>query len=317
MGRGSISGGERARALSRRDFLLRTGYVGAAVAVTGGALGAGRADAALPNALEPLLDRVVQPALELLVRDTYRGLGVFAIPGPDAYSQAQALTSPLPGAVETKGGELVAHTLDRYVSLPDDYLQALVAAFRTGVSDVPIPHTLLGGLLSVLEAAGATLDDALQVVLQNDLAVPASLPVALLMNFAATQVRPSSVVGPIAASPFANLTWAEKGQAFERIEQADPAIIALIDANAPQPLQDSASGLVRFIGNVLLTLSAFSPYTEFHVWDPATRRATRRPIGWDLSDYMPGRTTPADGWDELIGYYQDRRAVQTAPEYGG
>jgi hypothetical protein len=301
--------------LSRRDFLLRTGIIGASVAVTGGF--AADAEAGIPNALKPLLDRVVQPALELLVRDTYRGLGVFALPGPDVYSQTQGLTSPTPGAVETKGGELVAHTLDRYISLPDDYLQALVAAFRTGVSDVPIPHALLGGLLAALELAGATIDDALQVVLQNDLAVPASLPVALLMNFAATQVRPTAVVGPIAASPFANLTWAEKGQAFQRIERADPDLVALIDANAPQPLRESASGLLRFIGNVLLTLSAFAPYSEFHVWDPAARRTTRRPIGWDLSDYMPGRTTPADGWDELLGYYQDRRAVHTAPEYGG
>jgi hypothetical protein len=317
MGSRSIRDGERARALSRRDFLLRTGIIGASVAVAGPLAGAGDAEASIPNALKPLLDRVLQPALELLVRDTYRGLGAFAVPGPDAYSRAQALTSPSPGGVETRGGELVAHTLDRYVSLPDDYLQALVAAFRTGVSDVPIPHDLLGGLLAALELAGATLDDALQLALQNDLAVPASLPVALLMNFAATQVRPSSVAGPIAASPFANLTWPEKGRAFQRIEQADPDLVALIDANAPQPLKDSASGLLRFIGNVLLTLGGFSPYTEFHVWDPVARRARSRPIGWDLSDYMPGRTTPADGWDELIGYYQDRRAVHTAPEYGG
>ena len=49
---------------------------------------------------------------------------------------------------------------------------------------------------------------------------------------------------------------------------------------------------------MLLTLSGFSPYTEFHVFDPVARRATRRPIGWDLSLYMPGRITPADGWDD-------------------
>lgn len=142
--------------------------------------------------------------------------------------------------MEAKGPELVAHTLDRYLSLPDDYLQALVAAFRTGVSDVPIPHELLGGLLAPLELVGATIDDALQVVLRNDLAIPASLPVALLMNFAATQVRPTAVAGPIPSSPFANLRWPEKGQAFERIEQADPGLVALIDAHAPQPLQDGA-----------------------------------------------------------------------------
>jgi hypothetical protein len=301
--------------LSRRDFLIRTGVLGASATIVGAWPDPARAG--VPNALKPLLDRVVQPAIELLVRDTYAGLGVFAVPGPatDVYSAAQAMTSPRPGSVEAKGPELVAHTLDRYISLPDDYLQALVAAFRTGVSDVPLPHSILGGILAPLELVGATIDDALQVVLQNDLAVPASLPVALLLNFAATQVRPTAVVGPIPSSPFANLKWAEKGQAMQRIERADPDLIALFDANAPQPLTESASGLLRFIGNVLLTLAGFAPYTEFHVFDPATRRATRRPIGWDLSTYMPGRTTPADGWAEFLGYYQDRRATQTAPEY--
>jgi hypothetical protein len=312
----SISDVERDRELSRRDFLLRTGVLGASAAVLGVWPGQ-TAQAAVPDALKPLLERVVEPAIELLVRDTYAGLGVFAVPGPasDRYSVAQGLTSATPGAVEAKGPELVAHTLDRYISLPDAYLQALVAAFRTGVSDVALPHELLGGILAPLELAGATIDDALQVVLANDLAVPASLPVALLLNFAATQVRATAVAGPIPSSPFANLTWSEKGQAMQRVERADPDLVALIDANAPQPLKESGSGLLRFIGNVVLTLAAFAPYTEFHVFDPATRRATRRPIGWDLSRYMPGRTTPADGWDELLGYYQDRRAVSTAPEY--
>ncbi|MCW2986374.1 MAG: hypothetical protein JWR63_3944 [Conexibacter sp.] len=74
---------------------------------------------------------------------------------------------------------------------------------------------------------------------------------------------------------------------------------------------------MRFLGGTLLEPAPFAPYSEYGVFDPATRRATRRPVGWDLSRSMPGRTTPADGWDELIGYHQDRRAVHTAPEYGG
>ncbi|HKG38079.1 MAG TPA: hypothetical protein VKB25_03750 [Conexibacter sp.] len=301
--------------LSRRELLLRTGVLGAGAVAAG--VWPSMARGGVPEALEPLLERIAEPALQLLAHDTYAGLAVFAVPGPDVYSNAQRLTSATPGPIEARAPELLMHTLDRYLSLPDDYLQALAAAFRTGVSDVRIPHTLLGGALAVLELVGATMDDALRLVLQNDRNIPASLPLALMMNFAATQVRPSSVVGPIPSSPFANLTWSEKGLAFQRIEQADPTLVALIDANAPQPLREGASGLLRFAGNVMLTLAAFAPYTEFGVFDRGTLRATRRPIGWDLSNYMPGRTTPADGWPELIGYYQDRRAVQTAPEYSG
>jgi hypothetical protein len=302
MGRGAINGAERDRRLTRREILIRTGMLGAGAVVLG--VHPSRAAAA------PLDDALVEQAIELLVRDTYAGLGVFAVPGPviDRYSLAQGVTSTRPGAVEAKAPELIAHTLDRYIGLPDTYLQALVAAFRDGAPDTA------GGLVG-LELLGKTLDDVLQVVLANDGAVPASLPVALLLNFAATQVRPTAVVGPIPSSPFANLRWAEKGQALQRIEQADPDLVALIDENLSQPLKGSASGLLRFIGNVLLTLAGFAPYTEYHVFDPVARRATRRPIGWDLSTYMPGRTTPADGWAELIGYYQDRRETHTAPEY--
>ena len=283
-------------------MLIRTGMLGAGAFVLGV-----RPEQA---AAAPLDDALIEQVIELLVRDTFAGLAVFAVPGPvtDRYSLAQGQTNPRPGAVQAKAPELIEHTLDRYVNLPDTYLQALVAAFRDGAPDT-------AGGLAALELLGKTFDDILQVVLQNDAALPASLPAALLLNFAATQVRPTSVVGLIPTSPFANLRWAEKGQALQRIERADPDLIALIDRNAPQPLTESASGLLRFLGNVLLTLSGFSPYTEFHVFDPATRRATRRPIGWDLSNYLPGRTTPAEGFAEFLGYYQDRRETHTASEY--
>src|SRR5215213_9978330 len=279
--RASERGTEREITLSRRELLLRTGVLGAGAVV--GGLWPSAARATVPDALRPLLAQVADPAIQLLVRDTYAGLAVFAVPGPDPYSQAQRVTTAAPGGVEA----------------------------------VPIPHSLLGGALSALELVGATMDDVLRLALANDETVPASLPLALLMNFAATQVRPSSVVGPIPSSPFANLTWSEKGLAFERIEQADPAIVALIDANAPQPLKEGASGLLRFVGNAMLVFAPFAGYSEYGVFDRSTLRATRRPIGWDLSRYMPGRTTPADGWPEFLGYYQDRRETHTAPEFGG
>jgi hypothetical protein len=300
--------------ISRRDLLLRAGVVGAGAMVAG--MWPPAARAALPPSLERLLEQIAEPAIDLLVRDTYSGLAVFAVPGPDRYSRAQGVTSATPGGVEARAPELLRHTLDFYISWPDAYLHALAAAFQEGVSEVPLPHELLSGALRLLEAIGARMDAALKVVLANDLTVPAALPLALLMNFAATQVRPASVLGPT-SSPFANLSWREKGLAFQRIEQADPELVGLIDKNAPQPLREEASGLLRFAGGTLLELGGFATYTEWAVFDRAKRRATRRPLGWDLSRYMPGRTTPADGWPEFLGYYQDRRETHTAPEYGG
>lgn len=300
--------------LGRRELLLRAGAVGAGAMVAG--LWPLPAQADVPPALEPLLRKIAEPAIDLLVHDTYAGLAVFAVPGPDRYSRAQGLTSATPGGVEARSPDLIQHTLDFYISWPDAYLHALAAAFREGVSDVPLPRQLLSAPLLVLEAVGAKMDDALKLVLANDMTVPASLPLALLMNFAATQVRPSSVIGPT-PSPFANLKWREKALAFQRIEQANAELVALLDKNAPQPLKEGASGLLRFAGGTLLELGGFATYTEWHVFDRSTRRATRRPLGWNLSKYMPGRTTPADGWAEFRGYYEGRTEAQTAPEYGG
>jgi len=307
--------GERAEAvvLRRRDLLLRAGVLGAGAVVAGVWPRGAQAD--VPEALEPLLETIAQPALDLLSRDTYSGLAVFAVPGPDAYSRAQGLTSPRPGGIEARSPDLVRHTLDFFVPWPDNYAQALAAAFSTGVSEVRIPSSLLGGLLKPLELVGATLDDALQLILRNDRTVPVSLPLALLMNLAATEVRATSVLGPIPASPFANLSYQEKGRAFQLIEEAHPSLVALVDGAAPEPLHGGASGLLRFAGGILLTLASFGAYGEYGVFDRARRRVTRRPVGWDLSRYMPGRTTPADGWAEFIGYYQGRRAVENAPEY--
>lgn len=299
---------------SRRELLLRSGVLGAGAMVAG--LWPREAPADVPPLLEPLLEKVAEPAIDLLGRDTYSGLAAFAVPGPDRYSRVQGVTSASPGGVEARAPELIEHTLDFYIAWPDAYLHALAAAFHEGVSEVRIPSELLTGVLLALETVGATIDDALKVVLSNDLTVPAALPLGLLMNFAATQVRPSSVLGPT-SSPFANLSWREKGLAFERIERADPELVELIDGNAPQPLRNEASGLLRFAGGTLLELAGFAAYTEWAVFDRATGRARSRPLGWDLSNYMPGRTTPADGWPEFLGYFQGRRETHTAPEYGG
>jgi hypothetical protein len=49
-------------------------------------------------------------------------------------------------------------------------------------------------------------------------------------------------------------------------------------------------------------------YSEFDVFDHATRSLDARPVGWDLARYLPDGG-PRDGWDDLQGYFQGRRRV--------
>src|SRR3982751_19922 len=111
MGSRAINDVQRDGRLTRRDMLMRTGMLGAGALVLG--ITPQKAAAA------PLDDALIEQALQLLVRDTYAGLAVFAVPGPitDRYSFAQGQTSARPGAVEAKAPELIAHTLDRYIGL--------------------------------------------------------------------------------------------------------------------------------------------------------------------------------------------------------
>ena len=42
------------------------------------------------------------------------------------------------------------------------------------------------------------------------------------------------------------------------------------------------------------------------MFDRRTRRLRSTPVGWQLTGYRPA---VSDGWDELLGYYQDRTEV--------
>jgi hypothetical protein len=102
--------------------------------------------------------------------------------------------------------------------------------------------------------------------------------VAAILNLVAAQANPAS-------GGFAGLAFADKISAFEILE-SDPPAAALTSLPA---------------------LVAFVAFSEAGVWDPVARSTTSRPIGWDLTGY-PG---VADGRDELVGYWQDRRRVET------
>ncbi|HEY1237478.1 MAG TPA: hypothetical protein VGE91_04020 [Solirubrobacterales bacterium] len=297
---------------NRRAFLWRTGSLGAAATV---ALYPTVARAA--GVLDPVLDKIAAPALKLLARDTIAGLVAFEVPGGDKYSRAQGVTSTRPGGIDARATDVLLIDLDSFLPVPDTYASALAASFTTAVSDIPIPLDLLGPLASLGEKFAPQMDDALRKLTQSDTEVPLSLVIALTLNFLATQVKPGSIVGPIPTSPFANLSFDDKAKAFEALEAADSNLVATLDGNAPEPLKDSLSGLLKFVGGALQEFGTYLSYTEWGVYDPETKTVSKRPVGWDLSNYMPGRTSPADGWDEFIGYFEGRQSTATDPSVGG
>jgi hypothetical protein len=127
------------------------------------------------------------------------------------------------------------------------------------------------------------------------------------LNLLATQVSPTSVQPGSALGPFSRLTYAQKAQAFKLLEETQSDLVSALDLQVPAPLRGSVSGLLKFVGGSLLEFAAFGNFTEWAVFDHATRQLTGRPVGWELSGYSPNGVV--DGWDEFKGYYQNRRQV--------
>ena len=285
--------------VSRRRFLVRCGALGA-VAFAAQLPGAGLARAVI----QPVA-RDASEALRLLAVDTMAGLVAFAVPGPDRYSQVQGVTSATPGGVAALAPDGMIETFDRFLPLPDTVLQATATSLGAAMSDVPVPE--LDAALAGVETHAATVDEALLALTANDQVVPLSLVVALMLNFVATSVDPASIGGPFPGSPFANLKFADKAEVFRRLEDDNAELVALLDGGGAEPMRGTFSGAVALLGGVLLAFAVVLSYCEWGVLDRERGVATRRPIGWDISRYALGRTTPADGWNDLRGYYRGRR----------
>jgi hypothetical protein len=285
--------------LARRAFLARIGLLGAAFGAGGllprEALATG--NPALPNVVN-----LLRPVLAELARDTMNGLTAFALPGDDAYSRAQGTRVTTPGAQQAKTTDFMLDALDNFVPVPDELVKPVSQALVTGLADsgVKLPG------IDLLPAEVGTLDKALKTLLENDATLPLSFPIAGFLNLVATQVNPLAVNG-VFLSPFSRLTYAEKAKVFELIEGPESSLVELLDAHFPEPLKGTVSGLLKFVGGALIEFASFGAYTEYGLLDSSHKKLTGRPVGWQLTGYQPNG--PVEGWDDFIGYYQNRTEV--------
>lgn len=299
--------------LSRRAFLARIGVLGASATLLPSCAWPGAEPEAAGVAASELLGlgaivNLLRPVLTQLSRDTWNGFIAFSLPGQDAYSRAQGTPRPEPGGIEAQGTDFFIDNLDRFLPFPDELVRPAARSLVTALHDLPLPPLpLLGNLLPPIVVPLGVLSDAVFAILANDEATPLSLPAALLLNFAATEVNPASLNGAF-LSPFARLSVRDKARALELIEVSNSDLVALLDAQIAEPLKASVSGLLKFLGGSLYEFAAFGSMGESRRYDPQTRTLTGRPVGWQLTGFLPDNQ-PGDGWDQLLGYYQNRREV--------
>jgi hypothetical protein len=287
--------------VGRRAFLARMGLLGAVFGA--GALLPRSALASAPGDVFPGLVDTLRLVLAELARDTMNGLSVFALPGSDGYSRAQGTARSGPGGLEAKTTDFLIDSLDNFVPYPDEIARPIAQAFATALVDTGSP---LPGL-DWLPLEAMRLDKGLRLLLENDGTLPLSVAIAGLLNLVATQVNPRAVNGPF-LSPFARLSFADKARAFALLEGPDADLVARLDTEFPEPLQDSVSGLLRFVGGALLEFASFGAYNEYAVFDRRTKQLRGQPVGWQLCRYQPHG--PVEGWDDLVGYYQGRTEVR-------
>jgi hypothetical protein len=225
------------------------------------------------------LVELLRPVLAALARDTLNGFVAFSLPGQDPYSHAQGTPRAEPGGIEAQGTDFLIENLDRFLAFPDALAKPAASALVTALSELSLPLPIgLGGVLGGGLVKIGLIDDAVRYILQNDDTMPISLPVALLLNYVATVVSPASLQGAF-LSPFARLSFANKARAMELLETSQSQLVAVVDAQLPQPLKASASGLLEFLGGALHEFAAFGSmgeHTELQAGVPVATAVTWR-----------------------------------------
>ena len=163
-----------------------------------------------------------------------------------------------------------------------DTFNGLLAFIVPGPDDYSVAQGVStvepGGVdLGVTDILIATLDETTPFLPQF------SATVAGILNGLAQVVNPSA--GGTFLSPFARLSFPEKAAVFQ--------------------IMDGTETLKPLAG-VLPAFVAFFCYSEAGAFDPVTRSLTGEPIAWDISSYQG----VADGRNEFLGYFENRRKVR-------
>jgi hypothetical protein len=163
-----------------------------------------------------------------------------------------------------------------------DTFNGLLAFIVPGPDDYSVAQGVstveLGGVdLGVTDILIATLDETTPFLPQF------SATVAAILNSLALVVNPSP--GGTFLSPFACLSFAEKAAVFQIMDGTDS---------------------LKPLAGVLPAFVAFFCYSEAAAFDPVTRSLTGEPIAWQLSSYQG----VADGRNEFLGYFENRRKVR-------
>jgi hypothetical protein len=292
----------RPGALDRRAVLAGAGALAAALALPLPLL----LDAARPAAAsvgDPVTATGDVACTGTAVFETMAAVAAWVVPGDDPWSQAQGVTAPTGGGVEAGAPQFLARVLNQVLFDP---------------TAIALILDRLGPQLDTVALPGLNICTRMGSTIEQDGTVALAPLVTAVVNLLATQVRPGSVTGPRPV-PFANLTWAEKAEAWRRFEDDIPALFLPELWVLELPLVSGQTGLLETVGGILdyssgavIELAGFFAYSEALVFDRAARRLVDRPVGWELSRYLEGWDWPPDGWDELIGYYQGRRAVESS-----
>jgi hypothetical protein len=127
-----------ARLLSRRTFLRDVGLVAAAMGVLN-----------VPGLLRDGWINAAQAAASDLVRDTLNGLVAFIVPGPDAHSVHQGVSTTEPGGIDANIADILIESLDQSVPFSPQF-SATVAAILNDVAQQI--HAVASGPFSSLFA---------------------------------------------------------------------------------------------------------------------------------------------------------------------
>lgn len=239
---------------------------------------------------------------DAFILDTMRALSVVVMPGPDEWSRVQGTPREAPGPIEARGGEFLQELFDNYLGSGDQLARPLALGIGEALNDLGITAQPFLGLS---ENAGRSIDEVLGYE-YSDRVLPLSLLVALVLNFGALLVKPTTIAGPL-GSPFSRLSIEEKCRVIEGVERPIPQLLDIFDRSLPVPLRGSASGFLRFAGGILLDGAAFATHSEMFEFDPRSKEVTGTPPSWAISAYRPSGLV--DGHPEFIGYYQDRMEV--------